>query len=59
MPGQHDKEGRVKCQIQVFPPPAIILSLMLLDGKLGFMSDLNVLGVSVSGAGDLISGGRR
>jgi hypothetical protein len=40
-------------------PLAIILSLMMFDGKLCFMSDGNVQGVSVSGAGDQIAGGRR
>jgi len=42
-------------------PPANTLSLMIFDGKLGLMPDPdgNMQGVSVSGAGDQISGGRR
>ena len=40
-------------------PLANTLSLMIFDGKLGLMPDGNMQGVSVSGAGDQISGGRR
>jgi hypothetical protein len=57
MPSQHDKEGRVKCQIQVFPPPEITLSLKIFDDKKSLMPDGNVQGVSACRY--QISGGRR